>query len=144
MAPAQFKEVTVGFVGTVLFTVMFNVQFCPPNEMAKLAVPAVDGVPEMLYVMFPLPFAKFPGCNIAVKPVTPVDAIEDPVVYATPLPPVYPMVAVPVYTTFTDGCVDNVAAPHNKLVTVGDTVGPEIYCVTGSVIAAGFVTVLVP
>ena len=68
--------------------VMFNVHVCPPNEIAKLAVPAAVGVPEMLYVMFPFPFAKFPGCKIAVNPVTPVDAIEVPVEYATPLPPV--------------------------------------------------------
>ena len=53
--------------------VMFNVHDCPPNEIVKLAVPADVGVPEMLYVMLPFPLAKFPGCKVAVKPVTVVD-----------------------------------------------------------------------
>jgi hypothetical protein len=123
---------------------MFKVQFCPPNEIAKLAVPVVVGVPDMVYTMFPFPFAKLPVCNVAVKPVTPVDETEVPDVYATPLPPVYPIVAVPLNATFTDGEADNVAALHNKLVTVGVTAAPEIYCVTGSTIALGLVTVLVP
>jgi len=31
-----------------IFTGMLRVQFCPPSEMAKLAVPAAEGVPVMV------------------------------------------------------------------------------------------------
>ena len=96
VALAQFNAVTVGFTGTVLFTVTPNVHDCPPKEIAKLAVPVEVAVPVILNTMLPFPFANDPGCNVAVNPITPVDAIEVPVVYATPLPPVYPMVTVPV------------------------------------------------
>ena len=68
--------------------VMLNVHVCPPKEMAKLAIPNDVGVPDTLNEIFEFPLANVPGCNVAVKPVTPVDAIEVPVEYATPLPPV--------------------------------------------------------
>ena len=45
----------------------------------------------------PFPLANEPACNVAVNPVTPVDEIAAPEVYATPLPPVYPTVEVPEY-----------------------------------------------
>ena len=68
--------------------VILNVHDCPPNEIAKLAVPVVVGVPDMVYTMFPFPFAKLPVCNVAVKPVTPVDVTVCPVC-VPPFPPVY-------------------------------------------------------
>jgi hypothetical protein len=37
----------------------------------KLAVPLVAGVPVIVYVKLPLPFAKAPACKVAVKPATP-------------------------------------------------------------------------
>jgi hypothetical protein len=40
---------------------------------AKLAVPLVAGVPVMVKVKFPEPFAKVPAAHVAVRPVTPVD-----------------------------------------------------------------------
>jgi hypothetical protein len=40
---------------------------------AKLDVPDAVGVPEIIYVTVPVPFAKFPDNKVAVKPVTPVD-----------------------------------------------------------------------
>ena len=43
------------------FTVIENVQFWPANEIAKLAVPLVVGVPEMAKVKFPEPVVKFPA-----------------------------------------------------------------------------------
>jgi hypothetical protein len=42
---------------------------------AKLAVPLVAGVPEMANESEPVPFAKVPEDNVAVKPVTPVEEI---------------------------------------------------------------------
>jgi hypothetical protein len=43
--------------------------------MAKVAVPLVVGVPVIVYVNEPAPLAKIPAVNVAVKPVTPVEAI---------------------------------------------------------------------
>ena len=54
-------------------TVLVKVQVCPPMFNAKLAVPALAGVPVMLKVKFPEPFAKVPAAHVAVRPVTPVD-----------------------------------------------------------------------
>ena len=54
-------------------TVLFNVQVCPPMLSAKLAVPALAGVPVMVKVKFPAPVAKVPAAHVAVRPVTPVD-----------------------------------------------------------------------
>jgi hypothetical protein len=42
--------------------------------MAKLSVPVVEGVPVMLYVTLPVPLTKLPAANVAVRPVTPVEA----------------------------------------------------------------------
>ena len=50
-----------------------TVQLCPPMESAKLAVPKVEGVPDMVKVRFPEPLAKTPAARDAVRPVTPVD-----------------------------------------------------------------------
>ena len=36
-----------------------------------------------------MPFASVPACSVAVSPVTPVEAIEVPALYAIALPPVY-------------------------------------------------------
>ena len=54
-------------------TVLFNVQVCPPMFKAKLAVPALAGVPVIEKVKFPEPFANVPAAHVAVRPVTPVD-----------------------------------------------------------------------
>jgi hypothetical protein len=40
---------------------------------AKLAVPALAGVPVIVNVKLPEPFAKVPAAHVAVRPVTPVD-----------------------------------------------------------------------
>jgi hypothetical protein len=40
---------------------------------AKLAVPEVEGVPDMVKLRFPGPLAKTPAARDAVRPVTPVD-----------------------------------------------------------------------
>ena len=55
------------------FTVLVNVHDCPPILIAKLAVPALDGVPVMVYDIDPEPVAKDPAVLVAVSPVTPVD-----------------------------------------------------------------------
>ncbi len=54
-------------------TVLFKVQVCPPMFRAKLAVPALAGVPVIVKVKLPEPFAKVPAAHVAVRPVTPVD-----------------------------------------------------------------------
>jgi hypothetical protein len=43
--------------------------------MAKVAVPLPAGVPVMVYVTLPLPLANNPWVKVAVKPVTPVEAM---------------------------------------------------------------------
>ncbi len=55
------------------FTVLVNVQVCPPMFKAKLAVPFDAGVPVMVKVKLPDPVAKVPAAHVAVRPVTPVD-----------------------------------------------------------------------
>jgi hypothetical protein len=45
----------------------------PPIFNAKLAVPAVAGVPVMVKVKLPLPLARVPAERVAVRPVTPVE-----------------------------------------------------------------------
>jgi hypothetical protein len=54
-------------------TVLVKVQVCPPMLSAKLAVPALAGVPVMVMVKFPEPFANVPAAHVAVRPVTPVE-----------------------------------------------------------------------
>ena len=54
-------------------TVLVKVHVCPPIFNAKLAVPLAAGVPVMVKVKFPEPFAKVPAAHVAVRPVTPVD-----------------------------------------------------------------------
>ena len=54
-------------------TVLFKVQVCPPRFNAKLAVPLDAGVPVMVKVKLPEPFANVPAAHVAVRPVTPVD-----------------------------------------------------------------------
>jgi hypothetical protein len=67
---------------------------------AKLAVPVAEGVPEIANESEPIPFAKVPEFNVAVKPVTPVEEIVCKA-YEPPFPPVYgtealtPLAAVP-------------------------------------------------
>ena len=106
--------------GTVLFTVKLNVHDCPPKLTAKLAVPDVTGVPEIVYTKLPEPLANVPDCKVAVNPVTPVDEMEVPDVYDTPLPPVYGKVAVALYALFANAVAEYVAVPHAKVETVGE------------------------
>ena len=40
---------------------------------AKLAVPALAGVPDMVKVKLPTPLANVPAAHVAVRPVIPVD-----------------------------------------------------------------------
>ena len=54
---------------------------------AKLAVPAALGVPVIVYVKLPAPFANEPATKVAVKPVTPVELTVCPLC-APPLPAV--------------------------------------------------------
>ena len=54
-------------------TVLVKVQVCPPMFKAKLAVPELAGVPVMVNVKLPEPFAKVPAAHVAVRPVTPVE-----------------------------------------------------------------------
>ena len=73
---------------------------------AKLAVPLVAGVPEIVKENEPAPLAKIPAVKVAVKPVTLVEEIVC-AAYEPPFPPVYgtdaltplatvPLVKVPV------------------------------------------------
>ena len=64
-----------------------SVHVLPPMLKAKLAVPLVAGVPVIVYVKLPLPLAKVPACNVAVKPVIPVEVTTCPLC-VPPLPPV--------------------------------------------------------
>jgi uncharacterized protein (UPF0254 family) len=54
-------------------TVLFRVQVCPPMFKAKLAIPALAGVPVIVKVKLPEPFANVPAAHVAVRPVTPVE-----------------------------------------------------------------------
>ena len=72
----------------VSYTFKPNEHEYPPKLIEKLAVPAETGVPEIINNKSPLPLAKVPACKVAVKPVTPVETIGNPVEYAKPLPPV--------------------------------------------------------
>ena len=67
VAPAQFKALTTAAGDT---TVLLNAQLFPPMLIAKLAVPFAEGVPVMVYVSEPAPFATVPAVRVAVKPVT--------------------------------------------------------------------------
>ncbi len=69
VAVEQLSAVILALVKTVLF----KVQVCPPMINAKLAVPELAGVPVMVKVKFPEPFANVPAAHVAVSPVTPVD-----------------------------------------------------------------------
>jgi hypothetical protein len=62
-------------------------QLCPPIVKAKLAVPLVAGVPEIVNESEPEPLAKIPVESVAVKPVTPVDEMVC-AAYEPPFPPV--------------------------------------------------------
>jgi hypothetical protein len=87
--PAGINAVIIlsGPVPPVPFTVSVSVQLCPPKLNAKLAVPLAVGVPVMVYVILPAPEANVPAVRVAVRPVTPVEAILC-ALYAPPLPPV--------------------------------------------------------
>jgi hypothetical protein len=43
--------------------------------MAKLALPLVLGLPEMVYVRLPFPLLKLPDAMPAERPVTPVELV---------------------------------------------------------------------
>jgi hypothetical protein len=87
-APAQLSE---EIVPTREVTVLLNAQVCPPIESAKVALPIAEGVPVIVYVKVPLPFAKLPGASVAVNPVTPVEVMVWPTC-AFSFPPVYGIV----------------------------------------------------
>ena len=72
VALAQFT-VPDGYWPMAVPTLTVKEQDCPPTVMAKLAVPLVVGVPVIVYVNEPAPFAKIPKESVAVKPVTPVE-----------------------------------------------------------------------
>ena len=78
----------------------FKVQLCQSIFKAKLAVPLVLGVPEIVYVKLPEPLANVPTIRVAVNPVTPVEDKVCPLCIP-PFPPVYgtleltPLAAVP-------------------------------------------------
>jgi hypothetical protein len=101
-------------------TVIDRVHDCPPRVIANEAVPAAVGVPVIAKVALPAPEANVAAVNVAVSPVTPVDAIAEPVEYAVPLPPVYGTVAVPVYAMFAVAIVENVADEQPKVVMLAD------------------------
>jgi len=84
VAALQLNDVTAPIDNTVLV----NVQLCPPSETAKLAVPAAEGVPVMVYIALPFPLASVPALKLAVNPVTPVEA-TDCAAYVPPFPLVY-------------------------------------------------------
>ena len=69
VAVEQLSAVILALVKTVLF----KVQVCPPMINAKLAVPLAAGVPVIVNVKLPEPFARVPAAHVAVRPVTPVD-----------------------------------------------------------------------
>ena len=84
VAPAAQNTLLAGYWAWALTVKEHD---CPPNEIAKLAVPALAGVPVMVYVTLPLPLAKVPAANEAVRPVTPVEATFC-ALYEPALPPV--------------------------------------------------------
>ena len=69
VAIEQLNAVTLALANTVLV----KVQVCPPMLNTKLAVPELAGVPVMVKVKLPEPFANVPAAHVAVSPVTPVD-----------------------------------------------------------------------
>ena len=83
MAVEQFNAVILALAKTVLV----KVQVCPPIFNAKLAVPLAAGVPVMVKVKLPEPFANVPAAHVAVSPVTPVDVMVCEPRYP-PFPPV--------------------------------------------------------
>ena len=100
-------------------TVIDKLHDCPPIEIAKAAVPAAEGVPVIAKVTEPAPETNVPAAKVAVRPVTPVEAIPEPAEYAAPFPPVYGTVAVPVNTVLAVGVVEKVAAEQLNAVMVG-------------------------
>jgi hypothetical protein len=54
-------------------TDLVNVHDWPPRLIAKLAVPDVFGVPDIVYDTVPEPLLKVPAFIDAVNPVTPVE-----------------------------------------------------------------------
>ena len=74
VAPAQCT-VPAGYWPMAAPTLTVKEQDCPPTVMAKLAVPLVVGVPDIVYVNEPASFTKIPKESVAVKPVTPVEEI---------------------------------------------------------------------
>ena len=72
-------------IGKIIVLVKEHV--LPPMLIAKLAVPALAGVPVIVYVKLPLPLANVPACKVAVKPVTAVEVTICPLC-VPPLPAV--------------------------------------------------------
>ena len=92
----QANAVMLGDVGpATLFIVNEILHDFPAKLSGKLATPTEVGVPETVKEKFPVPLASVPACNVAVRPVTPVDAMAVPAAKLMALPPVYGTVAVP-------------------------------------------------
>ncbi len=87
VAPAAQNTLLAGYWDWAAATFTVKEHDCPPNEIANVAVPALAGVPVMVYVTLPLPLARLPAANEAVRPVTPVEATFC-VLYEPALPPV--------------------------------------------------------
>ena len=69
------EQLSAEMVPTGGFTVLNNVQVCPPIFKAKLTVPLLAGVPVILNVKLPTPLAKLPAVKVAVNPVMLVDVM---------------------------------------------------------------------
>jgi hypothetical protein len=74
VVPAQFNPELVPNA----FTTLEKVQDWPAMLIAKLAVPAADGVPVMVKTKLPCPGEKLPWTKVAVNPVTPVEVTDCP------------------------------------------------------------------
>ena len=75
VAPAAQNTLLAGYCWARLVTFTVKEHDCPPKVIAKLAVPALAGVPVMVYVTLPAPLANKPCDKVAVKPVTPVETM---------------------------------------------------------------------
>ena len=92
----QANAVMTGDVGpATLLTVNEMLHDFPAKLSGKLAIPTDVGVPLTVKEKFPVPLANTPACSVAVRPITPVDAMAVPAVKLMEFPPVYGTVAVP-------------------------------------------------
>ena len=75
VGPEAQNTEPAGYCAASVVTAAVNVQLCPPTLIAKLAVPAVAGVPVMVYTNEPEPVFTEPAAKLAISPVTPVEDI---------------------------------------------------------------------